>query len=106
MTGKCQPPEFAVDPWEDGCVFLVRAHPGARREGLAGIHDGMLKVEVTAAPEKGKANKAIAKLLAKTLGVATGAIVLLSGDTNSRKRFGVRMLTPEKVLSKLMPFLQ
>jgi len=47
-----------------GAVIKIKAHPGARRQGLSGIHDGALKIDVNSAPEKGKANKEIRKILA------------------------------------------
>lgn len=90
-----------VEAWEDGASFHVKAHAGARRDGLAGVHDGMLKIEVTAAPEKGKANKAMAKLLAKCLGVPPAGVALVSGATNARKRFGVRGLAPDELAKRL-----
>ncbi len=43
----------------------MRAHAGARQNGIVGEHNGMLRVAVTAAPEKGKANKAIVDVLSK-----------------------------------------
>ena len=95
-----------VEEWAEGAAFLVKAHAGARRDGMGGVHDGMVKVEVTTAPEKGKANKAIAKFLAKKLGVAPGAMELLSGDTSQRKRFGVRGLTREELRDRLLSLLQ
>lgn len=98
-------PAVKVEPWGDGASFLVKAHAGSRRDGAAGVHDGMLKVEVTTAPEKGKANRAIAKLLARELGVAVADIELLSGDTNPKKRFGVRGMTAETLREKLKSLL-
>ncbi len=89
--------DVSIEAWQNGAAFHVKAHAGAKREGLAGIHDGMLRLEVTAAPEKGKANKALLKLLAKLLGVPPAGIELLSGDTNARKRFGVRGVSPDKL---------
>lgn len=90
-----------VERWEDGAAFVVKAHPGSRREGFAGVHDGMLKVEVSAAPEKGKANKAIQKLLAKSLHLPASDLVLLSGDTQQKKRFGVRGASPEELIERI-----
>lgn len=84
-----------VERWEDGASFLVKAHAGSRRDAISGVHDGMLKVEVTTAPEKGKANKAIIKFLAKKLGVGASELVLLSGETNPKKRFGIKGMSPE-----------
>jgi len=72
---------------EGGTILPVRAAPAARRDQIAGQHEGMLKVCVTQAAEKGKANKAIAQLLASALGLRKGQITLLSGATARDKRF-------------------
>ena len=71
----------------DGTILSVRAQPGARRNEVRGIQDGTLKVCVTQAPEKGKANKAIVEVLAKWLGVRKSQIELISGETASQKKF-------------------
>ncbi len=42
-----------------GTILLVRAQPGARHNAVLGEHDGALRVAVTAAPDKGKANHPI-----------------------------------------------
>jgi hypothetical protein len=76
-----------ISPHEHGCVIPVKAQPGARRNAITGEFNGQLKVAVTAAPEKGKANKAIATLLAKTFGLAKGDIELIAGHTSAEKKF-------------------
>ena len=48
-----------------------------------------MKIRVAAPPEGGKANKAIAKLLAKELGVRSSDISLVSGQTHPEKVFEV-----------------
>src|SRR5262245_13428539 len=70
-----------------GVVLLVHAQPGARRNAIIGEHAGRLKVAVTEAPERGKANKALIELLADALGVKRSQVRLLSGDSGSRKKF-------------------
>jgi uncharacterized protein (TIGR00251 family) len=77
---------IALEQHTDAVVIPVRVRAGARRTGLAGVHNGALRVEVTAAPEKGKANQAIITLLSKTLGVAKSHIAILSGETSPQKR--------------------
>jgi len=79
-----------IQPHPDGAILPVRAQPGARRNEVRGIQDGALKVCVTQAPEKGKANKAIAEVLAKWLGVRKSQVELISGETASHKKFLVR----------------
>lgn len=56
---------------DEGIVLPVKAHAGARKNGITGEHAGALKVSVTQAPEKGKANKALAKVIASDLGLRT-----------------------------------
>ncbi len=71
--------------------LLVRLTPKARRDAVLGLKPtasgGMeLAVSVTAVPEKGKANTALLKLLAKRLGVAAGLLRLAAGETNRHKQ--------------------
>ena len=88
-----------------GVVIRVKARPGARRNAFAGLHDGALRIDVTAAPEKGKANDAIIALLAKTFGVARSSIELISSPTNPQKRFllaGLDLATAEAKVAELL----
>ena len=87
-----------------GVVIRVKARPGARRNAFAGLHDGALRIDVTAAPEKGKANDAIIALLAKTFGVAKSSIELISSPANSQKRFllhGIQLTDVQRQLTSL-----
>lgn len=83
-----RPPPY--DIVADGLRLAVRVTPRAARTGLAGLAadaDGRtaLKVCVTTAPEGGRANGAVIKLLAKTLGCPKSAITLCAGATDRRK---------------------
>jgi len=90
----------------EGSILPVRAHAGARRHEISGEHDGALRVSVTQAPEKGKANKAIAELLAKELAVRKSQVELLAGETSSQKRFLIRGLSPAALQTRLGHLLQ
>ncbi len=70
-----------------GTILPVRAQAGARRNGIVGERDGMLRVAVTAAPEKGKANKAIITVLSDALETPKSSIELVAGETSPQKRF-------------------
>lgn len=70
-----------------GVVLLVKAHAGARQNAIVGEHGGMLRVAVTAAPEKGRANKAIVDVLADALQLSKSSIELIAGETSPQKRF-------------------
>ncbi len=79
-----------LEPHALGAVLPVRVSPAARRNGVTGVHAGQLKVSVTAAPERGKANEAVRALLVKELGVRRSQVELLQGETSSQKRFLIR----------------
>lgn len=70
-------------------LLAVLAQPGARREGLAGLHDGRLRVSVRVAPEGGKANAAIAALVASAFGLPKNAVSVVSGATSRRKELAL-----------------
>ncbi len=74
-------------PHAEGVLLPVYAQPGARRSEVCGVRDGRLRVCTTQAPEKGKANAALAKLLAKRLGLRRSQVALAAGETSQRKEF-------------------
>ncbi|MHC4481572.1 MAG: DUF167 domain-containing protein [Planctomycetota bacterium] len=63
--------------------MALQVVPGAGRDRLYGEHGGRLKLSVSAPPERGKANRAVRRLLAARLGVNPSQIRILSGH-NSR----------------------
>ena len=85
----------------EGVVLPVRAHAGARRNELRGELGGALRVSVTQAAEKGKANKAIVELLSRAIGLKRSQIELLAGETSQQKRFLVRGSTVEEIARRL-----
>ncbi len=89
----------------DGAILPVRAQPGARRNEVRGIQDGAVKVCVTQAPEKGKANKAIVEVLARWLGLRRSQIELISGETASHKKFLIREVSPEELSERIKTLL-
>lgn len=73
-----------------GLLVKLRLQPGASRDrvdGSTALDDGavVLKVRVTAAPEGGKANAALIKLLAKTWKLPKSSLSLVAGQTARRK---------------------
>lgn len=97
-----------TSPWkkfDDHIRLVVRLTPNGGRNAVDGIEaDGeggmLLKVRVTAVPEKGKANKALIALIAKSLGIAKSSVELVSGDTSRKKILRIDG-DPEDLIKKL-----
>lgn len=72
--------------------LAVYVTPKAGSDKVAGWRDGAdgnreLAVHVTAAPEKGKATKAAAKVLAAFFCVPKSSVTCVFGETSRHKRF-------------------
>lgn len=86
----------------DNRILLpVKARAKGKRNAVTGIHDGRLKVSVTQAPENGKANVAIEKVIAKSLGLRRSQISLHAGDTNPVKEFLIAGLSIDELREKI-----
>ncbi|MCE5278317.1 MAG: DUF167 family protein [Planctomycetaceae bacterium] len=84
-----------------GCVIAVKAVPGSSRDKIVGVLGDAMKIATSAAPEKGKANAAVAAILAKALGLDRRAVTLVSGPTNPRKEFLIAGMGAEAVREAL-----
>jgi uncharacterized protein (TIGR00251 family) len=84
---------ISITEHDEGCLLPVRAQPGARRAGILGEHAGALKVAVTAPPEDGRANQALAEALRDALGLKRSQVELWNGHTSRSKRFLIRGLS-------------
>lgn len=92
---------LSIEEVSDGVVFAVKVVPGASRTAVSGLHGDMLKVRVSAAPEKGKANKCLSDHLAQVLGVKKNTVSVISGQTSPSKRVQVLGISAQALLDKL-----
>lgn len=82
---------------DDSLILRIRLTPKASRNGLTGwVQDAdgnpVLKAAVTAAPEKGRANKALIELLSEAWDVSKSRLEIVRGDTDRNKT--VRIANP------------
>jgi uncharacterized protein (TIGR00251 family) len=93
---------FAKDV-EDGCTLAVRVHPGARKNGVTGVHADAVKIALTAPPLDGKANEALIAFLADALRLPRGRISLVSGATTRSKTVRIIGKRAAEVQATLFP---
>ena len=91
-SGQQEPSQTTLD---------VRVTPRAARDQVVGWTDGVLRVRVSAPPLEGKANVAVAKLLAKALGVPRRRIAVVRGLRDRNKRVVVEGLTLAQIRERI-----
>ena len=89
-----------------GLLLPVQAQPGARKAGVVGEHAGRLKIAVTEPPDRGRANEAIAELLAELFDLRLAQVELKRGATSRQKQFLLTECDPAAVRARLDELLQ
>jgi len=79
-------------------VVEVQVVPNASRDEVVGLHGSLLRVRVSAPPERGRANKAVAKVLGRFFSVRAD---LLSGATSKVKRYLLRDITMQAASERM-----
>jgi uncharacterized protein (TIGR00251 family) len=79
----------------------LRVSPGAARSHVVGRHGSAWKVRVAAAPEAGRANAAVVRLLAETLRIPAGRLTIVSGHSSRDKTVALAGIGPEEIELRL-----
>jgi uncharacterized protein len=93
---------FAKDV-ADGCTLAVRVHPGARSNGVTGVHADAVKIALTAPPVDGKANEALIAFLADALRLPRARIAIAAGLTSRTKMVRITGKSAAEVATALFP---
>lgn len=85
----------------EAATVRLRVQPRASRDEVVGWQEGTLRLRVTAPPVEGKANRAVAALLARALAVAPSRVTVVRGDRGRDKVVRIEGLTSEEVQARL-----
>ncbi len=96
---------IAISEHAEGCVLPIRAQPGAKKNAVLGERAGALRIAVSAAPERGKANEAIRTVLCESLSCKASQISILSGETSRDKRFLITGMTSDELARRVAGLL-
>ena len=90
MAAGAPAPGPAIGDTPLGATLKVKVAAGARRNAIVGVLGDALKVSVQQAPEKGKANKAVVRLLASAADTRPTDIEVIRGQTSPEKTLRFR----------------
>jgi uncharacterized protein (TIGR00251 family) len=94
-----------LDISESGGIVLlpVKIVPGASRTKFLGEWQGRARIAVAAAPEKGKANQAVAELICDLLRIHARQVAVVSGLTSPLKTIRIEGVTADAVQAAFQP---
>jgi uncharacterized protein YggU (UPF0235/DUF167 family) len=81
--------------------IALRVSPGGSEARVVGRHGDGWKVRVTAAPEDGKANQAVIRLLASALDLPERDVTLIAGHSARTKLFELSGIGAEETERRL-----
>ena len=81
--------------------LTLRVSPGAARSAVVGRHGAGWKVRVAAAPEGGKANDAVVRLLADAVCVPAKDVAIVSGHASRDKIVALEGVDTDEIERRL-----
>lgn len=94
--------EFCKNP--QGLRLRIFLQPKASRDQIVGLHDGELKIAITAPPIDGQANAHLLKFLSKLFKVPKSSIVLEKGELQRHKQIFIP--EPKQVPEQLQEWIE
>lgn len=90
-----------IEATPSGLVLRVFVAPRSSGNKVLGLHDGKVKVALTAPPVEGAANNALIAFLAKVLGVSKSSVAIVAGETSRKKSISVEGIEPDEAIRRL-----
>lgn len=88
---------------KSGAALAVRVTTRAPHNELVGIQkDGTIKIRLAAAPVEGKANLELISFLAQLLGISSGKIDLVGGQTGRNKLLTITGYTSAEIQKRIL----
>ena len=89
---------FSTKNMSDSIVRIsVKVHPGARKNGITGCSDGVLRVKIAAPPVEGKTNKELIAYFSDILDVRKSAITIEKGQTSRNKLISIEGVDEDRL---------
>jgi uncharacterized protein (TIGR00251 family) len=94
---------YRLHDGKKGAAIAVRVTPRSSRNQIVGVlHDGTIKIHITAAPAEGEANEELIKFLSDVLGIAKSRIDIVAGATGRDKLISVLDMDADALHKKIV----
>lgn len=86
---------------QNGVIVPIKVIPRAHCNEIVGWENLEVKIRIKAVPEKGNANDALLRFIAKYFAVSLSSVTLISGENSRHKRICISEITLQQVMEKL-----
>jgi uncharacterized protein (TIGR00251 family) len=94
---------YKLHDGKKGAALAVRVTPRATRDQIVGaLHDGTIKIHITAAPNEGQANEHLIAFLSSILGIPKDRIEVVAGEIGSDKLISILDMDSETLHKKIV----
>ncbi|GAB4504930.1 MAG: DUF167 domain-containing protein [Anaerolineales bacterium] len=99
--------KYHLHDGQKGSALAVRVTPRASRNQIVGVlHDGTVKIHVTAAPTEGEANAGLIAFLSDILDVPKSHIEIVAGASGRDKLVSVLDMDTETLHKKIVEHIE
>lgn len=90
-----------ISETNEGLTVRLHVLPRAKFSEIAGLHNGALKVKITAPPVDDAANRSIIEFFSKLLGVSRSNLKILTGNKSRDKVLQIKGLSLIDLMARL-----
>jgi len=94
-------PEWKIRDAGDGVDVPLHVQPRARRDELAGLHNGALKLRLSAPPVDDAANRAVIAFFSSLLAISKSRLELTSGLRSRDKILHIRGISATEFSARI-----
>jgi uncharacterized protein (TIGR00251 family) len=95
--------KFHLHDGQKGAALAVRVTPRASRNEIVGaLHDGTIKIRITAPPDEQQSNAGLVDFLSEILGIGKSRIEVVAGATGRDKLISVLDIDSETLHRKIV----
>lgn len=85
-------------------LISLYVQPKSSRIRITGLHDGAIKLTITAPPVEGKANSQVTGFLARLFKIPKSAVTVVSGHQSRHKKIALAGIEPPLIRLIIAPF--
>ncbi|MGA3094725.1 MAG: DUF167 domain-containing protein [Dehalococcoidales bacterium] len=90
-----------MDIRRDKAILAVRVTPGAKRNAITALKEGVWNIKIAAPPVEGRANEELVAFLSKKLDIRRSSLNVIKGQSSRNKLVSVSGMSQKEIARRL-----